>query len=143
MSKASVFDVPATSRLSLIFQMLTGMALGRVLRLPARSLLGPMFVSGVLHASGMGKLQPPGEFIIVAQVVLGTNARGEPFRGNITDCCPKGLLLSAGYVLLLLLAAIVIANILAHLYGYNPGSLLLAYAPGGVTEMSLIGPVTS
>tara|TARA_R110002124_G_scaffold104370_13_gene254390 strand:- start:44497 stop:45675 length:1179 start_codon:yes stop_codon:yes gene_type:complete len=136
-SKASVFDVSTMTYLSLVFQMLTGMALGKVLRLPARSLLGPMLISGILHASGMSKLQPPGDLIVVAQLVLGTLV-GSRFAGISPTLVLRILLLSAGYVFLFLLAAVFFAKVLANLYNYDVGPLLLSYAPGGVTEMSLI-----
>jgi membrane AbrB-like protein len=49
-----------------------GAIVGRLLRLPASFMMGPMIVSAIAHLGGFTNSQPPGFLVAAAQVVVGT-----------------------------------------------------------------------
>ncbi len=114
-----------------------GIALGRLLRLPAADLFGPMLVSAVLHMSGLTVFKVPPEIVAAAQVVLGVGI-GARFIGILPAALLKLSLQSSLVTGVHLALAIAGALLVGHLVPIDAKQLLLAYAPGGLTEMSLI-----
>ena len=70
--RTSITDTPIVSDLWLIGTAIAGIYVGEFARLPARYLLGPMLVSGLVHTAGISSFQPPNEVVVIAQLVLGT-----------------------------------------------------------------------
>ncbi|MDP0926466.1 AbrB family transcriptional regulator [Paracoccus onubensis] len=114
-----------------------GIGLGRLLRLPAPYLIGPMLVSGVLHWSGISGFLVPSTVIAVAQVVLGTTV-GCRFAGTSSRRILRILLTSAGSTAIMLSVAVVFAIALQFIVDIPVEGILLAFAPGGLAEMSLV-----
>ena len=50
---------------------IVGAVAGRLLRLPASFMMGPMIVSAIAHLGGLTNSQPPGFLVAAAQVVVG------------------------------------------------------------------------
>lgn len=117
---------------------IAGAALGRLLRLPASFMMGPMILSAVVHLSGVTDSKPPGELVAAAQIVMGT-AIGCRFVGAAIDRLHKEMAASIGAALILIVCAVVFAKITVALTGLNLDATVLSYAPGGFAEMSLIG----
>ena len=107
------------------------------LRLPAATLIGPMIVSAAIHLSGLTASTPPVEAVAIAQVVLGT-AIGCRFSGTRVRTVLHALALAVGALVLLLAVAVVFALAVGWATGLDFDALLLAYAPGGLAEMSMI-----
>ncbi|HEX7199577.1 MAG TPA: AbrB family transcriptional regulator, partial [Dongiaceae bacterium] len=63
---------------------LIGAALGRLLRLPAAFMIGPMLMSAIAHLAGFTSSKPPGELVAAAQVVVGCGI-GCRFVGTALD----------------------------------------------------------
>ncbi|MBE9640620.1 AbrB family transcriptional regulator [Salipiger mangrovisoli] len=114
-----------------------GTALGRLARLPAPFLIGPMMVSMALHWSGTTGFTVPSAVIAVAQIVLGTTV-GCRFAGTSTRRILHILLTSAGSTVILLGVALIFALALQYVIDVPVEGILLAFAPGGLAEMSLI-----
>lgn len=110
---------------------------GYRLRLPAPTLFGPMILSGVLHATGITASAPPGALVIAAQVILGT-VMGCRFRGVAPRDLFRALGISLIVTVITLSLALAFAAGLHTRFGETTEQVLLAYAPGGLTEMSLI-----
>jgi membrane AbrB-like protein len=115
-----------------------GAVVGRLLRLPASFMMGPMIVSALAHLSGLTDSQPPGFLVAAAQVVVGT-AIGCRFVGAALDRLHKEMAASIGAALILIACAVIFAKITVALTGLNLDATVLSYAPGGFAEMSLIG----
>lgn len=115
-----------------------GAAAGRLLRLPASFMMGPMIASAAAHLGGLTGSQPPGVLVAAAQVVVGT-AIGCRFVGANFDRLHKEMAASIGAAILLIGCAVVFAKITVALTGLNLDATVLSYAPGGFAEMSLIG----
>jgi membrane AbrB-like protein len=117
---------------------LIGAAVGRLLRLPAAFMMGPMILSAVAHLGGLTNSKPPGELVAAAQVVVGAGI-GCRFVGAAIDKLHKEMAASIGAAVIMILCAVVFAKISVAVTGLNLDATVLSYAPGGFAEMSLIG----
>lgn len=117
---------------------IAGALLGRLLRLPASFMMGPMILSAIVHLSGVTDSKPPGELVAAAQIVMGTGI-GCRFVGAAIDRLHKEMAASIGAAVILIACAVVFAKITVAVTGLNLDATVLSYAPGGFAEMSLIG----
>jgi uncharacterized protein len=106
------------------------------LRLPAASVLGPMVFSAVAHITGITAAKPPAELIAAAQVVAGS-AIGARFAGTRPAALIRLALNALGATLIMIAVALLFAGALSTL-GLPLPDLILALAPGGLAEMSLV-----
>jgi len=114
-----------------------GLAIGRLLRLPAWHLVGPLVVSAAVHMSGLADFSIPGWALASAQVGLGATI-GCRFVGLTLPLLLRTLLLAAGSTAILLVVTFAWAVGVAALTGIDPVLLVLAYSPGGLAEMSMV-----
>jgi membrane AbrB-like protein len=135
--RAGFADLAAVDLMILAGAALLGSAVGLGLRLPAPTLLGPMLVSAGLHLTEVTRSAPPAELVVVAQVILGT-ILGCRFAGISARAMGPAIALSLGATLVMLGLALGFALVLHQLTGQSADQILLAYAPGGLTEMSLV-----
>ncbi len=114
-----------------------GWAAGRMLRLPAYFLTGPLVASAVAHSLGWVQGVPPDWLVSVTQVVVGAGL-GARFSGVGPGMLRRALGLAMVYGVAVLLVAAGFAWVL-QAFGTAPAAAaFLAFAPGGVAEMSLI-----
>lgn len=116
---------------------ITGFYLGQKLRLPAPNLVGPMLVSALIHLGGVTESPLPGELIVIAQIFLGTIV-GCRFVGVRPAVIGRSILLSIGATLMMLSITMLFAVLFHVWFGQSLEQVLLAYAPGGLAEMSLV-----
>ena len=129
--------IPGTELLVLAACGLLGFVIGPMLRLPAPMLVGPMLLSALAHIFGLSTTPPPQELVILAQLVLGTIV-GCRFLGSTARQIGHAVLLSIGATIITLCVTVLFALLLHQLIGQSINQVLLAYAPGGLAEMSLI-----
>jgi membrane AbrB-like protein len=135
--QAGFADLATIDLVILAVAAIAGSALGLGLRLPAPTLLGPMILSAVLHLTEVTKSAPPVELVVLAQVILGT-ILGTRFAGISAKALLRALGLSLGATVVMLGLALGFALALHQMTGQSADQILLAYAPGGLTEMSLV-----
>jgi membrane AbrB-like protein len=135
---APLAEAPARDLVVLAGAGVVGYVLSRLLRIPGARLVGPMVVSAAVHLAGWTEAKPPVEAIYTAQVVVGS-AIGARFAGTAFSTIRRAVLHSAGATAVLMAVTIGVAGLLAALANFGFLDLLLAYAPGGMAEMSLIG----
>ncbi|MFQ6018624.1 MAG: AbrB family transcriptional regulator [Kiloniellaceae bacterium] len=116
---------------------IAGLFGARALKIPAAPLVGPMILSAAVHLAGWTAAKPPLELVAAAQVVVGS-AIGGRFAGMDTGLIRRVVLGAAGGTAVLLGATIAFAVLLHPLTGLAIEALVLAFAPGGLAEMSLI-----
>ncbi len=130
-------DLPPPADLALLAACALGAPVARLARLPAAWLLGPMAVSAVIHLIGWTDSRPPAALIALAQVVVGAYI-GSRFAGTPVRLVARVLLIAAGLAAILLAWAGLVAWVLSAVTGFALVDLILAFAPGGVSEMSLV-----
>jgi len=116
---------------------LIGWPLARLLRLPTPVLLGPMTVSAVVHATGITGAPPPQELVNVAQLVLGTSV-GARFIGIQPSQVVHAIKIGLGATVLMLAITAGFAALVPRVADVPVASVVLAYSPGGLAEMSLV-----
>jgi membrane AbrB-like protein len=114
-----------------------GPALGRLLRLPAPHLTGALFLSAGLHMTGITQSKMPPELVIAAQIGLGAGL-GARFAGLPLTRILGTIKVALGLAVVMLLGTVLLSFALAPLSGVPVQTLLLAFAPGGFGEMSLV-----
>ena len=114
-----------------------GYLVGRALHFPAAIMTGPVLASAVVHLMGWSVAVPPGWAVGVTQVVLGS-ALGARFVGMERRALTQALWLAMQSVGVALILAFVFAFAVAGLVGQPITAGFLAFAPGGLAEMSLI-----
>ena len=114
-----------------------GLWLGKLLKLPAAQIFGPMLLSGLAHLTGIVTVAPPTLFILVAQLVIGT-VIGSRFVGVSPREVAKDLSLAIISALCMLAIAVGFAKMVTWRTGMGLSQAFFAYSPGGLTEMSLL-----
>ena len=107
------------------------------LRLPGARLVGPMLVCAAAYAGGLIEGRPPTLLVALAQIVIGASL-GARFVGLKFREVGRTMLFAAGSALLMLVGAIVVSKLTAPYLGFSSTAILLALAPGGMAEMSLV-----
>ncbi len=124
------------------FATLVGMAgigwgLAHRLGLVGAPIVGPMLVSGAAHALGYTTVRLPVELLILAQIGMGA-LLGCQFRGltlkEFTHTMAWGIL---NAILLLIVTAVVVV-LISRTTGFDEVSVLMAFAPGGQSELNLL-----
>ncbi|GAB4270167.1 MAG: AbrB family transcriptional regulator [Pararhodobacter sp.] len=115
----------------------SGWFLGTMARLPAAVMFGPLLVSAAAHSAGLTEAAPPGWSILVAQWVLGTTL-GCRLAGLSRAQLTRAFGLSVLNTTAMLTLAAGVAALFHARIGEPEGAVILAFAPGGVTEMSLV-----
>lgn len=105
------------------------------------SILGPMIVTAVLSLSGLIHVRPPREAILCAQFLIGTGI-GVQFVGVTFAELRKFVAAGVAYVGLLAILAEVFAQIVSRNGFGQPVEALLAFAPGGQAEMTVLAIVS-
>lgn len=136
-SRAHIWEVDPRDALVMVAMGLFGWLGARRLGLAGAPIVGPMLVSGTAHAFGWTFSAVPVEVLVIAQisvgVLLGCQFRGLTLR-EFTSTMVWGIAYAAG----LLVITAVVAHYVARWTGFDPVSVLLAFAPGGQTELNLL-----
>jgi membrane AbrB-like protein len=114
-----------------------GYVVARLLRIPAYALVGPMVLSAIVHAAGITQSRPPVWLVAVAQLVVGSMV-GTRFDGVSPRMVGKAVVLAIVATAVLLVLAAVFGQAVESTLGIPFSAALLAFAPGGLAEMSLI-----
>jgi membrane AbrB-like protein len=133
----SGIDISMRDTVYFIVAAAMGAAAGRILRLPAGFLLGPMLASALAQFIGIVDSRPPAEIAALAQIGIGA-AIGSRFGGvRLHEMLRAGV---AGGAVTALLASCALITVLTltQISNIGGGALLLAFAPAGIAEMTAI-----
>jgi len=117
-----------------------GWWLAKSLGIAGAAIVGPMILSGLFHAGGFTDAKVPTEVLILAQVTLGI-LLGAQFRGLTLGEFSTWVVWGFAFSISLILVTIAVAVGVSHLTGAEMSSVLLAYAPGGQSELNLLAIV--
>jgi len=115
-----------------------GMLSGKFVRLPAYVFTGPMIASVAVHLAGLSAAKPPADIVNVAQVAIGVSI-GCRFVGVNVRMVAQQITVGIGYGLTLVTVGALFAVVTEQITGLSFWSLWLAFAPGGLAEMVLMG----
>ncbi len=121
----------------LAFSAVAGVVLGRRLRLPVAAMLGPILLSALLHMSSVVSIGPPTLLTNFAQFTLGVCV-GARFAGLRLRHAAGYMLHGTTVSVILLGVAAGFAFAIHALASIHPLEGLLAFAGGGMMEMSLL-----
>lgn len=116
---------------------IVGLLGAKALRMPAYALVGPMVLSAIVHGAGFTHSRPPVWLVAMAQIVVGAMV-GSRFDGVKPRVVGHALPLAAGATIVLLVFAVLFGEAVERSIGIPFSAALLAFAPGGLAEMSLI-----
>ena len=133
----SIIDMATRDLVILGACAILGWPLGKWLKLPAGGLLGPMLLSAATHLTGMTSAPPPIEVLNIAQWVIGTTI-GCRFSGVPRREILRILAIALGATAILIAISVLFAMALHLATDLDPRQVILAYAPGGLAEMSLV-----
>ncbi len=114
-----------------------GATVGGLLRLPAYVITGPIIASAAVHLAGWVQGGPPWWLVAGVQVVVGANL-GVRFAGRSPRVILTAARIAGVTVTATLVLAVLFAVLLHRAVGESWEAVFLAFAPGGLTEMSLI-----
>ncbi|MFM9938912.1 MAG: AbrB family transcriptional regulator [Hyphomicrobiaceae bacterium] len=135
--RTRLHDLALPDALVLVAMGLGGWLAARAIGLAGAPIVGPMLVSGLAHAFGFTAAKVPLEVLIVAQISVGTML-GCQFRGLTLREFTHTVVWGIAYAIVLLVITALTAHWIARWTGFDPISVLLAFAPGGQTELNLL-----
>jgi membrane AbrB-like protein len=130
-------NITVSDLIYILILIAVGLGLGSQLRMPAGHLLGPMLVTALFSVGMNYSIFLPDILIVVAQVIIGTSL-GARFFGMDKNILWTATRLSLISVISMLILAFLFVMALQYLSVITPMTLFISFAPGGVTEMSLI-----
>ncbi|WP_156950761.1 AbrB family transcriptional regulator [Terasakiella pusilla] len=107
------------------------------LKLPGSPIIGPMVFSACLSLNGLLPQEPPDELFKGAQLLLGTSIGCVFMKYSMKDMLGTTLK-STGFLILLFSLTAGCAWAVSEVSGFSLLSALLAYAPGGQAETSIV-----
>jgi membrane AbrB-like protein len=114
-----------------------GYVIGRPLKMVGGVMVVPLILSAIVHGTGLTQLPPPSWLIAIMQVVIGCIA-GSRFAGvqwhEVRTSVAQGL----AWTTIMLLAALAAAILCSTFVDASVPALLLAFAPGGIAEMTIV-----
>lgn len=130
-------NIDLVELLILVVMGFIGAALAKKYRVSAAYLIGPMLVSIIAHSTGYIHTQVPDEFLKFIQVVFGTII-GFTFKGVGLRTIINTFIATFGHFLILVILCAIFITLSHYLFHFPVLSVLLAYGPGGQSEINLI-----
>ncbi len=121
----------------MLFVALAGWKVALRLKIPGGTLIGPMILGAIVYSLGFLHSRPPTEIINAIQLTLGTSI-GFSFRGISAKEGLKVVVQTMGYFVLLMGVSSFFIWIVHIATDFNLLDIILAFAPGGQSEMNLI-----
>ena len=121
----------------IILLAITGLYFGKIARLPASHLMGPLILSSAAHAAGLVAITSPDWLLNLAQLIVGTGL-GVMFSGVTGKMLIRAFGLGIIAVVSALLLGLGFSIVLADLVSIGIETLVISFAIGGITEMGLI-----
>ena len=132
LSEASLLDLA-----TLIAMAGAGWGIAHKLGFAGAPIVGPMVVSGIAHAAGLTSVRLPLELLVFAQIGVGV-LLGCQFRGLTLREFSHTMVWGILNAIVLLAVTAVVVTLVSRWTGFDQVSVLMAFAPGGQTELNLL-----
>jgi len=136
-SRVRLADISPGDAVVLFSIGLGGWLTARSLGLAGAPIVGPMVASGLVHAFGLTEVRMPLEVLTFAQIGVGAML-GCQFRGLTWREFKTTMIWGIAFSLVLLAIIPIVVLGVSRMTGFDPISVLLAFAPGGQTELNLL-----
>ena len=133
-------DLPAAEMALMALAAWVGWKGGERLGLFGATIVGPMIVAAALSLAGVIEHRPPAEAIFFAQVFIGIGI-GVGYVGVTLAELRRDVLAGLVYVVILAMLAIAVMELVVWLGLADPVEGFLSFAPGGQSEMMVLGIV--
>lgn len=133
--EGAVLDAPEVALQALCA--VAGFFGGKYLKFPAYMITGPILVSGAAHLVGVLTAAPPFFLISLTQLIMGV-ALGTRFVGMGGGAFLRATAMAFGNIAITMALAIAAGLLLHQLVDEKIEAVVLAFAPGGLAEMSLV-----
>jgi membrane AbrB-like protein len=114
-----------------------GYVIGRPLKVIGGVMVVPLILSAFVHGTGLTHLPPPSWLVALVQVVIGCIA-GSRFAGVQWHEVRTSVVQGLAWTSIMLLAALAAAALCSTFVDASVPALLLAFAPGGIAEMTIV-----
>lgn len=139
-NRAHLWEVPLADLAVMLAMGWSGWWAAQRIGLAGAPIVGPMLVSGLAHALGLTSAKMPFEVLVLAQISVGT-LLGAQFRGLTFREFSGTMIWGILNALILIVFTAFVAHWVAATTHFDPVSVLLAFAPGGQTELNLLAYV--
>lgn len=134
---APAASLPLSQLGLMAFAGLAGWQIAKAVGLFGASILGPMILAGALALLGFLQHRPPAEAIWAAQFFIGMTV-GSKYSGISAEEVRRDVVAALGFCGILLVLTAIFVEII-HLFSLAPPmETLLAFAPGGQAEMTVL-----
>jgi len=134
---APAASLPVSQLVVMVFAGLAGWQIAKAAGLFGASILGPMILAGILALTGVLQHRPPMEAIWAAQFFIGMTV-GTKYAGVTGQEVRRDVAAALGFCVILLVLAAGFVEIIHLLHLAPPMETLLAFAPGGQAEMTIL-----
>ena len=114
-----------------------GYAIARAVNMASGSMLIPMALSAGIHVAGLTEGAPPGWLVAFVQVVIGS-VSGARFAGLLWKEFRTTVVLGLVWAIIMLVGAFLMALVSSTVVEAPLAALLLAFAPGGFAEITIV-----
>ena len=130
-------SLPVSQMVLMVFCALVGWQLAKRVGLFGASILGPLLLAAAFALAGVLEHRPPAEAIWAAQFFIGTSV-GAYYAGVTGAEVRKDVAAAIGYCVILLILTVIFAEAIQLLNLAPPMETILAFAPGGQAEMTVL-----
>ena len=116
---------------------IVGWRLAKAVGMFGASILGPLLLAGALSLAGILQHRPPAEAIWAAQFFIGMTV-GTKYAGVTWHELRRDVAAAIGFCLILLVLTVIFAETIHLLDLAPPMETILAFAPGGQAEMTVL-----
>ncbi|MEO9825839.1 MAG: AbrB family transcriptional regulator [Paracoccaceae bacterium] len=134
---APASSLPLSQMALMVFCALVGWQLAKRVGLFGASILGPLLLAAVFALTGILEHRPPAEAIWAAQFFIGTSV-GAHYAGVTGAEVRKDVAAAIGFCVILLILTVIFAEVIHLLNLAPPMETILAFAPGGQAEMTVL-----
>ncbi|WP_281857598.1 AbrB family transcriptional regulator [Litoreibacter halocynthiae] len=134
---APAASIALSQLLLMVFCGIVGWQLAKAVGMFGASILGPLILAAIMALSGVLQHRPPAEAIWMAQFFIGMTV-GTKYVGVTMYEVRKDVAAALGFCLILIVLTFIFAEVI-HLADLAlPMETLLAFAPGGQAEMTVL-----
>ncbi|NNE89558.1 MAG: AbrB family transcriptional regulator [Silicimonas sp.] len=134
---APAASLPVSQMLLMVFCSLAGWQIAKRVGLFGASILGPLLLAAAFSLAGVLQHRPPAEAIWAAQFFIGTSI-GAHYAGVTGHEVRKDVAAAIGFCVILLILTVIFAEAVHLLNLAPPMETILAFAPGGQAEMTVL-----